>query len=85
LRDDAGIEHSANLVLTVSMVEDDPGSGKMIECLTLKGSTKVPAGKYDPYQTDFNREYTIEIFAENENRPPRYTFSSSRDLEKKHT
>jgi hypothetical protein len=83
LRDEIGSEALKDAKLQVSVAEDDPGSGKMIECLTLTCALVKPPTSYDSFKTDTNCAYTLEIFADSDNRPPRLTISQSRDLEKK--
>src|SRR5208282_1007407 len=70
LRDEVGAKASENIVLEVTMVPDDPGSGKMIECLALKCTTVEQASNYDSFKSEINRQYTVEIFADNEKRVP---------------
>lgn len=83
LRDEVGSDNAKGLVIQATMVPDDPGSGRMIECLTIKSVDAVTPSQYDSYKGNMNREITCEIFAENENRPPRFTVLVSRDLEPK--
>lgn len=85
LSDEVGRDHLKDLKIEVAMTEDDPGAGKMIECLTLKCTCVKPPGSYDNFKTDINYQYTMEIFADNESRAPRLTVTSSRDLERKET
>lgn len=83
LSSEVGRDNMSNLKMEVSMTEDNPGAGKLIECLSFKCSATKPPGSYDTFKTDINYEYTLEVFAENENRVPRLTVTSTRDLEKK--
>lgn len=83
LTDELGRDGIKDLRVEVSMTEDDPGAGKMVECLTLKCSTTKSPGQYDSYKSDTSYQYTVEVFADNENRVPRLTVTSSRDLERK--
>ena len=83
LRDDIGADATKDLKMETSIVEDNPGSGKMIECLTLKCTMSRPASTYDSFKSSTDVEYTLEVFADSENRVPRMTVVASRDLEKK--
>lgn len=83
LSSEVGRDHMPQVRLEVSVTSDDPGAGKMIECLTFKCNTIKPPGSYDNFKSDINYEYTLEVFADNENRAPRLTVTSTRDLEKK--
>jgi len=83
LRSNIGSETIKNATMEVSMVEDDPGSGHMLECLTLKCSRTMEPGRYDSIQGSIVWNYTTEIFAESENRVPRMTSTSCRDLKKR--
>jgi hypothetical protein len=82
LKDEIGSEAVKNLTMEVTLIQDDPGSGRMIECLTFKGTVVTPPGKYDSFKGDVNKEYTLEIFSSGENRSPRFILTASRDLEK---
>jgi len=82
LRTDINLGYIKDTVMQVSMVEDDPGSGKMIECLTIKATKVTQPTHYDSFKTPTTQEFTIEIFSDSENRPPRYTIQATRDLEK---
>jgi len=73
----------ATMKIEISMVHDDPGAGEMVEYLTLKCSTVKTPGAYDNFKTNTNQEYTLEVFSDSENRVPRLTVTSTRDLEKK--
>lgn len=83
LRDEVGHDNIKNATIEVSMVGDDPGNGKMIECLTLKASKTVSPSQYDNYKTLATYEYTMEVFADSEKRPPRLTVVQTRDLERR--
>ncbi len=83
LTDEVGHSNMKDLRLEIALAEDDPGAGKMIECLTIKCNVVKPPGNYDSFKTDINYQYTMEVFADSENRVPRLTVISSRDLEKK--
>jgi hypothetical protein len=83
LRTEIGSDAMTTIKMEASITSDDPGAGKMIECLTFKCSTVKTPGTYDSFKSDINQEYTLEVFADNENRVPRLTVTSTRDLEKK--
>ena len=84
LRDEVGSDYAmANLVIQTSVAEDNPGEGKMIECLTVKCEVIKKPGTYDTFSSDIGVTYVLEVFADNEKRVPRLTVTSSRDLEKK--
>lgn len=81
IRDKIGSEKSKDVMLDISMVEDDPGAGKMLECMTLRCTTTEQPSKYDSIKSPIVKEYTVEVFAESENRPSRLTINETRDLE----
>jgi len=83
LRDDVGSENLKDLTLEVTTTDDDPGSGKMVECLTMRCSVTSAPSKYDDLTTDSTSVYVIEVFADSENRAPRFTRTIVRDLERK--
>jgi hypothetical protein len=83
LRDDISSDNLKNLTIDVSVIEDDPGSGKMVELLTVKCSTVTAPSKYDIITSNSINEYTVEVFANSENRAPRMVQTRTRDLEKK--
>jgi hypothetical protein len=57
-----------DIELDISMCEEDPGKGQLIECVQIKCVTVSPA-------TTYSREkevtHTIEVFSSSENRPTR--------------
>jgi hypothetical protein len=65
----------------ITMREEDPGAGKLGDCLVLAVTIVKKAGQYDDAQTPTTHEYTLEVFAEHENRPPRLTVVTTQDLE----
>lgn len=83
LKNEVGYDNIKNVTMEVTLVEDDPGSGKMIECLTFKCSKTVNPAQYDDYKSPTSYEYTMELFAESEKRSPRLTTVQTRDLDKK--
>jgi hypothetical protein len=83
LRDEIGVDNYKNATLEIVMKEDDPGAGALCECLTVKCTVTCQPSKYDSFTTPSVKEYTIEVFAEDERRPPRMVLSQTRNLEVK--
>jgi hypothetical protein len=80
IKDKVGGIEAGRITIDASLVEDDPGSGKMVSCLTFKCSNTVQPTKYDDLTSPSTFEYTVEVFADSENRPPRYTCVETKDL-----
>jgi hypothetical protein len=81
LRDKIGSEKSKDLILEVDMTEDDPGAGKLVASMMIKCATVEQPSKYDSIKSPIHKEYSMEIFADNEGRAPRLTVNETRDLE----
>ena len=81
LRDRIHGEAWKTAVLEISVREDNPGEGELCECLVVKCTVVEPPGKYDDVKTSTTNEWTVEVFADHENRPPRLTLNQTRDLE----
>jgi hypothetical protein len=72
-----------DMILDISLTDDDPGSGSMVSVATIKGEgTKQPSA-YDDYASTIDMQYTAEMFDNSENRVPRFTVQESRDLVKR--
>ena len=75
----AGISEKDPLV-EILIREEDIEKGKLGDCLTLTFSVNEPASSYDSIQTEKTKEYTLEVFADHENRIPRLICVEIRDL-----
>lgn len=81
LKDEVYSNNVSSMTLNVTTTEDDPGSGKMVECITLKCSASYGPSSYDQIKTNITKEFSVEVFSISENRPPRLTIVQTRDLE----
>lgn len=81
LRDEIGSDNIKNNSIEITLVEDDPGAGNMIGCIKLFYRTSYLPSSYDSYRTNTDKEFTIEIFPDSENRAPRLTTLSTRELD----
>ena len=79
----SGSDDAEKMLVNISITEDDPGSGNMVACVTLKAHGTAQPGTYDDFSSPIDKEYTAEIFEESENRVPRLTAQESRDLIRK--
>lgn len=70
-----------NFPVDLVLREEDLEKNKLGECLTITFEAKYTADQYDSIKTDIIREFTLEVFAEHENRPPRLTLTETRELE----
>jgi hypothetical protein len=66
--------------LDISVREENIENGVLGECLVLRGSGVSTPSSYDDVKTDTTHEYTLEVFADSENRPARLTVMTTRDL-----
>lgn len=65
----------------ITIKEENPGEGKLGECLLVTATITKNAGQYDDVKAPIIEEYSLEIFAVHENRPPRLTIVSTQDME----
>lgn len=74
----AGLDSKDTLDFTVR--EEDIENNKLCGCLILKCTTTKNPGQYDDFIVPLVQEWTIEIYAEHENRPPRITLNQTTEL-----
>lgn len=82
LRNKARLHDVPNHELTITLREENPGSGILGECLVINTTVITKANQYDDYKGDVTTEYTLEVFSDSENRPTRYTAVETRELTK---
>lgn len=83
IRDELGIDLANKAKIEVTHRDDDPGEGKICECMLVRCTVVKTPSNYDNFKTSTTVEYSIEVFADHENRAPRLTTVSTRDLEKR--
>jgi hypothetical protein len=71
----------SNVALDLSVSEEDIQMSRLGSSLILTYSETFTANIYESLRTGITREFTIEVFAESENRVPRMTVVETRDLD----
>ena|SRR5579884_2177683 len=74
-----GLGDKPNTVLEVTYREEDVGKGVLGECLIIKCSTTKGPDKYDDWREQTS-EWTVEVYAEHENREPRLILNQTTTL-----
>jgi hypothetical protein len=83
LRSEAGLHDIPNQEITLTMREENPGEGVIGECLVISTTVIKKPNQYEDYKKgEITTDYTLEVFASNENRPSRWTATETRNLEK---
>ena len=80
LRSKARLHDTPDHEVNITVREEDPGNGKLGECLIITTVVISKPGSYDDYKADITTEYTLEIFSDSENRPARWTAVETREL-----
>ena len=80
LRNKGSLSDQPNHEISITLREEDPGAGVLVECVVISTVVMSKPNQYDSYKGDITTEYTVEIFADSENRPPRWTAVETRDL-----
>lgn len=80
LRSEAGLGSMPNPIIDVEVREEDIQSGVIGDAIVVKVSTTKDPSQYDSFKGQITSEYTLEVFSEGDNRPPRLTTITTRDL-----
>lgn len=80
LRNKASLGDNPKHEIEFTLREEDPGAGKLGECMIISAIVTKKPNQYDDFKSDITTEYTLEVFAAHENRPIRWTAVETRDL-----
>jgi len=81
MRYDAGISNNPEAIIDVNVREEDIQKNVIGECLVATYSAVYQPSQYDTSRGPITKEFTLEIFADHENRLPRLTVVESRELD----
>jgi hypothetical protein len=77
----AGASTDEHAIIDVELREEDLETNKLGSCMVITFTKTYNPDNYDSVTSKTTKEYTLEVFADHENRVPRLTVVESRDLE----
>ena len=81
LRRKAELNSVKNAKVDIAVKEEDIGKSEIGSSVTITYEGEFSPASYESIQTKVFRKWTIEIFADHENRPARITLVESREMD----